>query len=61
VKELFKRLVCFHKWEMIGNPYLYDMGRTKRVDVRCTKCGKQSNVDIFDTPKKRWGMQENGG
>jgi hypothetical protein len=35
-------------------PYLWDAGRTKRVNVKCVKCGKLSNVDIFSTPKRRW-------
>lgn len=49
-----KRLFCYHKWIMIGNPYLWEGGITKRVDVKCVKCGKISNVDIFNTPKRRW-------
>ena len=49
-----KRLFCYHKWIMIGNPYLWEGGMTKRVDVKCVKCGKISNVDIFDTPKRKW-------
>ena len=52
--EFLKRLFCYHKWKMIGKPYLYDAGMTKRANVRCVKCGKFSDVDIFDTPKKRW-------
>ncbi len=23
-------------------------------DVKCVKCGKISNVDVFATPKRRW-------
>ena len=53
IKSL-KRLFCYHKWIQVGNPYLWDYGKTKRVDVRCIKCNKLSNVDIFDTPKRRW-------
>ncbi len=49
-----KRLFCYHKWTQIGNPYLWDCGSTKRVDVKCVKCGKISNVDVFATPKRRW-------
>ena len=49
-----KRLFCYHKWTMISNPYLWGGGMTKRVDVRCVKCNKLYNVDIFDTPKRRW-------
>lgn len=53
IKSL-KRLFCYHRWIQVGNPYLWDCGKTKRVDVRCIKCNKLSNVDIFDTPKRRW-------
>ena len=49
-----KRLFCYHKWTMISNPYLWNGGMTKRVDVRCVKCNKLYNVDIFDTPKRHW-------
>ena len=51
--QSLKRLFCYHKWIQIGNPYLWEGGMTKRVDVRCIKCNKLSNVDIFDTPKRR--------
>ena len=49
-----KRLFCYHKWIKAGIPYLWESGTTKRVDVKCVKCGKISNVDIFDIPKRRW-------
>lgn len=52
--DFVKRLFCYHKWDMVGVPYLYDTGRTKRVDVQCVKCGKLSNVDIFSTSKRQW-------
>ena len=48
-----KRLFCYHKWEIVGNPYLWDYGKTKRASVRCIKCNKLSDIDIFDTPKRR--------
>ena len=44
--KFIKRLFCYHKWTMISNPYLWDGGMTKRVDVRCVKCNKLYNVDI---------------
>ena len=53
-----KRLFCYHKWIMIGNPYLWEAGTTKRADVKCVKCGKISNVDIFATPKRRWQIHK---
>lgn len=49
-----KRLFCYHRWTKVGNPYLWEAGSTKRCMVRCVKCNKLSDVDIFDTPKRRW-------
>lgn len=54
--KFLKRLFCYHKWKMISKPYLWDTGMTKRVDVKCVKCDKLSNVDIFDVPKKHWDL-----
>jgi hypothetical protein len=54
MKTLFKRLFCYHKWTSVSNPYLWDCGRTKRVDVRCVKCNKLSNVDLYEIPKRKW-------
>lgn len=48
----FKKLFCRHKWEYISKPYLFDIGRTKRADVKCVKCGKKTNKDIFDIKSK---------
>jgi hypothetical protein len=56
--NFFKKLFCYHKWEMVGKPYLWDAGTTKRVDVRCVKCGRLSNVDIFSTSIKRWAARD---
>lgn len=56
IMKFLKRLFCYHKWKMISKPYLWDTGMTKRVDVKCVKCDKLSNVDIFDVPKKHWDL-----
>jgi hypothetical protein len=56
--KFIKRLFCYHKWTTIGNPYLWDGGMTKRADVRCVKCNKLYNVDIFATPKRRWHTEK---
>lgn len=45
------RLFCHHKWVRNGSPYLAEMGMTKRCSVKCAKCGKVSDVDIFNA---RW-------
>ena len=52
--KFLKQLFCYHKWIKIGTPYLYNTGMTKRVDVKCAKCGLLANVDLFDTPQRRW-------
>lgn len=52
--SLLARLFCRHVWIKTCKPYLYDAGRTKRCNVMCTICGKESNVDIFDVKPDRW-------
>ena len=48
MKEIFKRLFCKHNYEKTSWYEEYDKYRHERYAVRiykCTKCGKQIQVD----------------
>ena len=52
IKSIYKTIIlqsiCKHKWEIVDKPYIWDFGRTKRANVKCIKCNKDSNKDIFE-------------
>ena len=51
LKRLFK--ICEHDWVFDSIPFLVNGGASKRVFLRCTKCGKETHKDLFSKLVKK--------
>lgn len=53
------KLFCRHEWEIIKNTcHLYNGGISKEAKYKCSKCGKEKWLDIFDIKPNKYVFKE---